>query len=379
MRARHALRQLAALAATIGFAACRDPRAVLKRAPPALIAGTQASAGPVSSALAPAEATAISETERPLRAPTGDAPRLSCSEARAIVAEVRRRLPAEPGLVSPSAFADLWADWFDPHGLWSAAPDAPLADAAHARAAALLSELESSNPSAPCPAALGLAADSKRWVDGLRSVFEQARAEAPAVSFRRALSGVTEPAFEDELVARPARQLAGDLGRRLGQFLKAAPELADAPASAALARFFPDLSAEEWSEVVLSAAVRAYVPAIDPHGEWAPLEEEWALFEGDPIDATEPTLWGNMVRTPLGARIVDAARAPLEVDDLVLSVDGIQTAGLSVEQVEQLARVEPPRGQATRAVRVLRGTPATALELSIAFPQDPIDSADPLA
>jgi carboxyl-terminal processing protease len=321
----------------------------------------------------------VAEAERPLVVPTGDPPRLRCAEARAIVAEVRRRLPAEPPRVSPSVFADLWTDWFDPHGLWSAAPDAPLADAAQARAPALLAELEDASRSAPCGAALALGADAKRWVDGLRGVFEQARSEAPPVRFSRALAGITEPAFEDEVVAHPARQLAADLGLRVGQFSKAAPALGDAPASAALSRFFPDLSAEQWSEVVLAAAVRAYVPAIDPHGEWAPLEEEWALFSGDPIDATEPTLWGNMVRTPLGARIVDAPRAPLEMDDLVLSVDDVQTAGLSVEQVEQLARVDPPHGQNARAVRVLRGARSTPLELTISFPQDGMEVGDPLS
>ena len=120
--------------------------------------------------------------------------------------------------------------------------------------------------------------------------------------------------------------------------------------------------------MALAAAVRAYVPAIDPHGEWAPLEEEWALFAGDPLDGEQPSLWGNMMRTPLGVRIVEGPRAPLEIDDLVLSVDGTATAGLSVEQVEQLARVEPPAGQTARTVRVLRGPSVSALELAVAFP-----------
>src|SRR5450432_4528230 len=378
MRARHAWRQLATLAAAIGFAACRHPGEALKSRPPLAALASAASAQPASSAPV-ADAPPLSESERPLQVPSGDPPRLRCAEARGIVAEVRRRLPAEPARVSASVFADLWADWFDPHGLWSAAPDSPLADSAHARAVALLAELESPNQNAPCPVALALAVESKHWVDGLRGVFEQARSEAPVVRFSSALSGVTEPAFEDELVAHPARQLAADLGLRVGQFLKAAPELADAPASAALSRFFPDLSADQWSEVVLSAAVRAYVPAIDPHGEWAPLEEEWALFEGDPIDGTEPTLWSDMVRTALGARIVAGPRPPLDMDDLVLSVDGVATAGLSVEQIEQLARVDPPEGQSARKVRVLRGPGLTPLDLSIAFPQDSAESGDPLA
>jgi carboxyl-terminal processing protease len=316
--------------------------------------------------------------ERPLRVPSGAPPRLRCAQAREIVAEVRRRLPTEPGRVSPSAFADSWVDWFDPHGLWSAAPDAPLAHLAHARASELLAELESAAPSESCATALALGVQAKRWVDGLRGVFEQARADAPKVPVPRALADITEPAFENEVVAHPARRLAADLGRCVGEFGRLAPQVADAPASAALSRFFPDYSAAEWSEVVLAAAVRAYVPVVDPHGEWAPLEEEWALFESDPIDSSEASLWGNMLRTPLGARITDSARSPLEVDDLVLSVDGVQTAGLSVQQIEQLARVDPPHGQSARAVRVLRGMQLTPLELSVGFPQDGADLAEPL-
>ena len=306
--------------------------------------------------------------ERPLKVPNGEPPRLSCSQAKAIVAEVRGRLPAAPPRIKASLFADLWTDWFDPHGLWSAAPDAPLAEAVHVRASALLAELESAGAGAPCSVALSLGADSKHWVDGLRAVFEQARTEAPPTHFQRALSAINEPAFEDESVSHPARQLAADLGLRIGQFSNVAPELADGPASSALSRFFPDLSVEAWSEVALAAAVRAYVPAIDPHGEWAPLEEEWALFAGDPLDGEQPSLWGNMLRTPLGVRIVESPRAPLEIDDLVLSVDDTETAGLSVEQVEQLARVEPPRGQNVRTLRVLRGPSTTALDLAVAFP-----------
>jgi carboxyl-terminal processing protease len=306
--------------------------------------------------------------ERPLKVPNGEPPRLSCAQAHAIVAEVRRRLPAVPPNVTAEVFADLWTDWFDPHGLWSAAPDAPLSTAVHARASALLSELEADGGSAPCSVALSLAADSKHWVDGLRTVFEQARVEAPPAHFQRALMAINEPAFEDDSVSHPARQLAAELGLRIGQFSNVAPELAEGPASSALSRFFPDLSTEAWSEVVLAAAVRAYVPAIDPHGEWAPLEEEWALFAGDPLDGEQPSLWGNMLRTPLGVRIVEGPRAPLEIDDLVLSVDGTETAGLSVEQVEQLARIEPPHGQSVRTVRVLRGPSASAVTLKVAFP-----------
>jgi len=371
------------VAASVVLAACISSLACRGTTPPARILGGHAEH--TGTAKSPAAQTSLGEEKldeaRPLKVPSGEPPRLSCAQARAIVTEVRRRLPAEPPRVAAPLFAELWTDWFDPHGLWSAAPDAPLADAARARATALLAELENGGATAPCPVALTLGADSKRWVDGLRGVFEQARAEAPAAPFERALAAINEPAFEDDVVSHPARQLAAALGLRIGQFLNLAPELADGPASSALSRFFPDLSAEAWSEVALAAAVRAYVPAIDPHGEWAPLEEEWALFAGDPLDGAQPSLWSNILRTPLGVRIVENPREPLEIDDLVLSVDGTETAGLSVEQVEQLARVEPPRGQNVRTVRVLRGRGKTALELAVVFPQgdEELENALPAA
>jgi carboxyl-terminal processing protease len=380
MRGRHApwlLTSLTALATVLAVAACHQRSAELDHLPSRAPLGS-ASAPSIVSVGAPSTGTEA-ETERPLQVPKGDPPRLTCAQARAIVAEVRDKLPVEPPRVGTQAFADMWVDWFDPHGLWSAAPDAPLADAVRAQAGELLSELEGGARSAPCTAAIALGSVSKHWVDDLRGVFEKARSEAPAVTYSRALAGINEPAFEDELVSHPARQLAAELGVHIGQFVSVAPELGDASASAALSRFFPDYTVEQWSEVVLAAAVRAYVPTIDPHGEWAPLEEEWALFEGDPIDSTEPTLWSDMVRTALGARIVAGPRAPLDIDDLVLSVDGIETAGLSVEQIEQLARVDPPEGQTVRKVRVLRGPSETPLDLAISFPQDGADPGDPLA
>ena len=373
IRARYAifrLAPLAALAACLGSAACRDGSSRAEGSGAGAAASPSAVQPGVSASPAVSGEEKLSD-ERPLMVPNGAPPRLTCVQARAIVAEVRQRLPAAPPRVAARVFADLWIDWFDPHGLWSAAPDAPLADAVHARESALLAELESGGAPAPCSVALSIGADAKRWVDGLRTIFEQARAEAPPAHFQRALLGINEPAFEDDSVSHPGRQLAADLGLRIGQFSNVAPELAEGPAESALSRFFPDLSSEAWSEVALAAAVRAYVPAIDPHGEWAPLEEEWALFAGDPLDGEQPSLWSNMMRTPLGVRIIEGPRAPLEIDDLVLSVDGTATAGLSVEQVEQLSRVEPLAGQNTRKLRVLRGPSVRALELAVAFP--PVD------
>src|SRR6478609_8049232 len=137
-RAGHALFRLAPLAvfvACFGSVGCRDAARVLGGSShDAPVASVAASSESLSPAVSSEEKLA---DERPLKVPNGEAPRLSCAQARSIVAEVRRRLPAAPPSVSPHAFAELWTDWFDPHGLWSAAPDAPLSAAMQARASAL--------------------------------------------------------------------------------------------------------------------------------------------------------------------------------------------------------------------------------------------------
>jgi carboxyl-terminal processing protease len=311
------------------------------------------------------------DSPHPLRVPSGGPPRLRCQAARSVIEEVRRRLPAQPARVAPEEFAELWADWFDPHGMWSVASDAPLADAVRARAPALLAEIEAPpSATASCETSLALALQVKTWIEELRSLFETARAEARAESALRAFALINEPVFQDEARLRPARDVASDLGRRVGVFQHSVHEVGEAEASAALDRFFPDLSVEGWAEVVLAAAVRAYVPAIDPHGEWAPLDEEWSLLSADPLDAPEPRLWAAALRTALGARVTDSPTPPLEEDDLVLSVDGVLTAGLSAEQVEQLARVDPPAGQAFRRVVVLRGGEPLPITLAVPVSSD---------
>ncbi|HEY0469612.1 MAG TPA: hypothetical protein VGC79_35725, partial [Polyangiaceae bacterium] len=187
IRAQHAFHRLAplvALASCLAGSACQEVSSQARPAP-ARSEPREAAKDPLAPLTSSEEK--LSE-ERPLKLPNGEPPRLSCAQARQIVAEVRRRLPAVPPPVAGPVFADLWTDWFDPHGLWSAAPDAPLADAVHARANALLAELESGGAAAPCSVALSLGVASKHWVDGLRTVFEQARTEAPPAHFRRALT-----------------------------------------------------------------------------------------------------------------------------------------------------------------------------------------------
>ena len=284
IRAKHAFLRLAplvALAACMTSSACRELSSTADRSEP-----REAAKDPVAPLTSSDERPG---EERPLKVPSGEPPRLACAQARAIVAEVRRRLPAEPPRVAGPVFADLWTDSLESAWLVvSRSRRTPGRRGSRTRERAAFGARRG-GASAPCSVALSLGADAKHWVDGLRGVFEQARAEAPPAHFQRALSAINEPAFEDDSVSHPARQLAADLGLRIGQFSNVAPELADGPASSALSRFLPDLSAEAWSEVALAAAVRAYVPSIDPHGQWAPLEEEWALFAGDPLRrAAEP-------------------------------------------------------------------------------------------
>jgi carboxyl-terminal processing protease len=88
--------------------------------------------------------------------------------------------------------------------------------------------------------------------------------------------------------------------------------------------------------VVLASAVRAYVPLVDPHGEWAPFDEESRIYEVDLASRPPSRLWGRAVPTAIGVRVTDSAAAPLVVDDVVLSVSRVATAGLPLEQVDQL-------------------------------------------
>ncbi|HEY3496248.1 MAG TPA: S41 family peptidase, partial [Polyangiaceae bacterium] len=141
-------------------------------------------------------------------------------------------------------------------------------------------------------------------------------------------------------------------------------------ARASRSRYLPALAPGAWARVVLAAALRGYVAAIDPHGGWVPLDEEWALYADDPSFDDLDRLWGDMLRTAVGVRVVDRPTPPLEVDDLVLAVDGVATAGLSVEQVEQLSRAVSARGLlGVRSVVVMRPGEDAPRELAIEAPE----------
>jgi carboxyl-terminal processing protease len=311
------------------------------------------------------------ETESELVAPDGSPAALDCAEARLVVRDVRARFAAEPKRPLVPIFADLVASWLDPHGLWSAAADTPIAALIRVEADSLLDEIEAS-PGDPrtCAAANRIGGALERWVHELATEFDHAAADAPRLSPASATELTLLSAFEDGDVTVPARKLAAELGRRAGAAVGAFGVALEPFAHASRARYLPELDADGWARVVLAAALRGYVAAVDPHGGWVPLDEEWALYADDPSFDDADRLWGDMLRTALGVRIVDRPTPPLEVDDLVLAVDGVPTAGLSVEQVEQLARAVPVRGLlGVRSAVVLRAGEHTPRELVFEAPE----------
>lgn len=310
---------------------------------------------------------------RALRVPTGAPPRLSCAAARTILRDVHARFAVESSGPKPSAFADLLVGWLDPHGLWSASPDAPTRRDLRSRAAALLAELRALPDGAPCSAAEQSGKELARWVGELAAIYDDGARPRLDGSQKQALARALEPVFEDDPVTLPARVLARSLGERIAR-LERAYSVAGL-LSIARERYFPALDAHGWSEAVVSAAVRAYVAALDPHGAWTPLEEEWSLYADEPGIDTSSQLWGRAARSAAGIRIVSDAVPPLATGDLVLAIDGVATAGMPLEQVEQLARLSP--ASASRHAFVLRSgeTAPRTLAVPIAETGDPAETA----
>jgi carboxyl-terminal processing protease len=309
--------------------------AVVHLAPPRpqLSGGTIPVADPSASGGRGAQVPADDARDHTFRIPSGRAPSLTCDEARGIVVQARAQLGYPPDAVDAQTLAEVASDWLDPYGLWSVAPDAPMAPALANRARALLADLEGRG-SAHCDAARELGEVLVAWIGQLRAVFDEARSR-PAAS-EDLMTAASTPAFEGATVTRPARALAAALGHHVGTVERTLTDRARPYAEAARARYFPALDAEEWGGVVLAAAVRAYVPAIDPHGAWAPLDEESSVYEVDLESRPPPRLWEKAERTAIGIKIESGAAPPLADGDVVLSLGGLATAGLSYEQVEQV-------------------------------------------
>jgi carboxyl-terminal processing protease len=324
---------------------------------------------PANAVIAPADsgARALSpegdddERTYAFRVPSGDPASLSCEEARRIVAQVRGTLAYEPDRVSPRALATGTADWLDPHGLWSAAPDAPVAGRIEARAADLAAEMEG-RANDGCAAAKDVGASLVKWVTVLRAGFDRARDGSTSDDPALAAEGVP---FDSATETKSAVRLAADLGERVGAFARGTGPSGKAYADAARDRYFPPLDADGWSRVVLAAAVRAYVPLVDPHGAWAPFDEEASVYEVDLASHPPLRVWDRYERSAIGLRIGEGATEPLAEGDLLLSMAGVITAGLPLEQLDQLAFVSgnpltPPEAvvmrRGERTTRTLRVT-----------------------
>jgi carboxyl-terminal processing protease len=290
------------------------------------------------------------EREFVFRIPSGEPTALTCEDARRIVDQARTSIAYDPAPVEPAAFAESASDWLDPHALWALAPDAPTAHAMATHAAALVRELERPSP-AGCKAADEVGAVLGDWVAQLRDAFEQGRADASADAWETAAAAALPS-------SGPALAAAREMGRRAGAVERALGGTVRAHVDAARDRFFPTLDRQAWGRVVLAASVRAYVPLIDPHGAWAPFDEEASVYEVELSTKPPARLWAKAVPTTLGVVVERGARAPLSDGDVVLALGSVPTAGLPLEQVEQLAYAVGDVRVPTEALVVRKGARA---------------------
>lgn len=275
-----------------------------------------------------------------IHVPKGEPPRIRCVDARAVVAQTEGILAFTPEPINPKELTEGITDWLDPHGFWSVPSDSPIGAALRAHASGLAADLTGTAPRS-CDAARAIAAVTKAWVDELRASAEEGRALAESRPPNRDLVRVMAEELPE---GRSTRALAKELGLRLG-FVRSRGGPALAPAvDAAVARFFPALDLDGWTEVVIAATLRSFVPLWDPHGAWAPFEEEANIYDLD-LSARAPTkLWSKATVTAFGVRIDEANEGPLAAGDVLLALGGQWTAGMSIEQVIQLelASVEDP-------------------------------------
>ena len=110
-----------------------------------------------------------------LAVPTGAPSAVACDDARRVVAQALSGIAAPVAPVDPAKFADALTDWLDPHGLWSVAPDSPVAVRIKSLAPRVIGELEAPPESASCVAAEEIGAElTSRGPGKLRAVYDEA-------------------------------------------------------------------------------------------------------------------------------------------------------------------------------------------------------------
>ncbi|MGH7282975.1 MAG: hypothetical protein ACRELY_15735, partial [Polyangiaceae bacterium] len=303
------------------------------------------------------------------RRPSGEVPALTCDEARNIVTQVGEELAFDPPDVRAPAFASSVSDWVDPHGFWAASSSSPPYAAITKNSQALSVEIMTTR--GECTAARDVGKSLAHWVDDLRRRYD-ARLEHPnAMPLAEAAS---DPILDDATTTHAEVDTVELLADRLASLHAALGAEADPILKAARDRYFPEFGPDAWSRVVLAAAVRAYVPLVDPHGAWAPLDEEASVYEID-LDANPPVpLWEKVLRTAAGARIESGALAPLKDGDVVVELDHMMIAGLSLEQVDQLGIVSAGSHDPIDA-RVLRDGETKLRTIRLESPAPADDSA----
>jgi carboxyl-terminal processing protease len=251
--------------------------------------------------------------------------------------------------------------------MWSVAADAPMGAAIRVAAAELLAEIQAETGSGPCRAADALGGHLATWARQLRTLLDEGYREGlaappPADPWPR----ISSTPFEDGRVTRGARELARALGRDLGMLRAVYGDSVASFVDAARDRAAPLYGADAWGRVVVAAAVRAYVPQLDAHGAWAPLDEEISIYDLGLEVSPPPRLWTEMTRTAIGVRIDHGAVPPLLDGDLVLRTNEVPLGCVSVEQAEQLS-VLPERGNATRVAVLRRGLHAP-IDIAVSAP-----------
>ena len=316
------------------------------------------------------EALTEEEFDRALVLPTGAPPSIDCDDARRVVTQARESMASEGGRLDPEKFAAATADWLDPHGLGSVAPDSPVQATIRVQAERLLAELESTPETAPCSAADPVATALAAWTDELGRSFDEGAAEAERAAPPKSAStegyriAAASP-FDDAHVTRNARAVSRDIGRQSAALRRIYGDSIAPFTDAARARVAPVLDRGAWTQAVFAAALRAYIPQLDAHGAWAPLEEELSVYDLS-LEANPPErLWSEITRTSVGVRVDRGALPPLKDGDIVLRAHDIALAGLSVEQAEQLSVVDP-HADASAKVVVLRSGASAPLELTLA-------------
>ena len=270
--------------------------------------------------------------------------RLTCQQVKTIAAQLRRELvdPAMP--VSPISLARATAEWFDVHGLWALPPDAPIAPelVKHATGLALL--LESEDPADGCETTMHLARLMVPWVERLREQFD-ATYETLAADANRSADGceadpyaaMSRSAFERLPIHRPALVVTSELAKQAACAIPSLGLLGPALHATVRARLFADYITHQWAGMLNLAALRAYVMLVDPHGAWAPFDEESSLGAAPLDNPDQTTPWGHLVPTSLGMRIGGYALWPLHLGDVLLAIDGMLVVGMSVEQCDERA------------------------------------------